>query len=191
MARTFPSLQTTVFANATLGGTGTISGPVTVSSGGILSPGGTGVGALTIKGGLTNNSPILNFTLSSSPSGVNDLISMNGTLAMNGAQTFNFTLTSNALGAGTYNLIQGATNSTASSVTLVNNLPGNTRQTLGLARPSAGSNPSYIQLNGQRRARILGLVRCEWQHLGPRDHRQLAEWRQPGRLLQLGCRDLR
>jgi len=140
-----PSL-TTVFANATLGGTGTINGSVRVNSGGILSPGVNGAGVFTINGNLTNTSPVFNFDLSGSPTGANDLISMTGTLALSGTQQFNFNLTDGTLGAGTYNLISGAVNSTASGVTLAHNLPGTTRQTFSLQRPAAGSNPSYLQL---------------------------------------------
>ncbi len=140
-----PSL-TTVFANATLGGTGVIAGPVQVNPGGILSPGTNGTGTLTINGNLTNSSPVLKFDLSSSPSGANDRINLTGTLAMSGVQTFNFNLTDGALGAGTYYLIEGATGSTAWGGTAMN-LPANTRQTFALVRPAAGSNPSYVRLN--------------------------------------------
>lgn len=140
-----PSL-TTVFANATLGGTGVINGPVSVNSGGILSPGANGPSTLTINGNLTNNSPILNYSLSGSTSGANDRINMTGTLAMSGPQTFNFILTDNALGAGTYGLIEGANNSTVSGVTLVHNLPSNTRQIISLTNSAVGGNPSYIRL---------------------------------------------
>ena len=139
-------LLTTVFTNAMLGGTGLIIGPVTVNSGGILSPGANSPGTLTINGHLTNNSPVLNFSLSGSPAGNNDRINMTGTLAMSGPQLFNFTLSDNALGAGTYNLIEGASNSIATSVTLTNNLPANTRQALAFASAAPGSNPSYIRL---------------------------------------------
>jgi autotransporter-associated beta strand protein len=137
---------TIVFTNATLGGTGTLNGTVRVNSGGILSPGANGPGTLTINGHLTNNTPILNYTLSASPSGSNDLINLTGTLAMSGVQMFNFNLPDGTLGAGTYSLIEGATNSTASGVTLTNNLPGSTRQTFSMIRPTAGSNPSYVRL---------------------------------------------
>jgi autotransporter-associated beta strand protein len=140
-----PSL-TTVFSNATLGGAGTINGHVRLNSGGILSPGAHGPGVLTINGNLTNTSPVLNFDLSGSPTGANDLISMTGTLALAGVQQFNFNLTDGMLGAGTYNLIANAVNSTASGVTLAHNLPSTTRQIFLLQRPAAGSNPSYIQL---------------------------------------------
>jgi len=139
-------LLTTVFAGATLGGTGVISGPVCINSGAILSPGANGSGILTINGNLTNNSPILNYSLSGSPSGENDLLNMTGTLAMSGAQTFNFNLSENSLGAGTYRLIEGATNSTQSSVSFVNNLPGNTRQIISFTNSAPGTNPSYIRL---------------------------------------------
>jgi autotransporter-associated beta strand protein len=142
-------LFTTVYANATLGGNGALTNPVTVRSGGILSPGAQGSGSsgtFTIIGNLTNATPVMNFDLSASPAGANDRINMTGTLAMSGAQTFNFSLTEFALGAGTYGLIEGATSSTASGVTLVHNLPSATRQTFSLTRPSAGSNPSYVRL---------------------------------------------
>lgn len=137
---------TTVFANATLGGTGVINGTVRVNSGGILAPGAGGPGTLTLNGALTNNSPILDFDLSGSPSGANDQINMTGTLAMSGVQMFHFNLINGTLGAGTYGLIEGATSSTASSVTLSNNLPASTRQTFTMSQPAAGSNPSYIRL---------------------------------------------
>src|SRR5581483_10185544 len=50
------------------------------------------------------------------------------------------------LTSGTYDLITGATNSTASNVGLTHNLPTDTRQTFTLSRASAGSNPSYVRL---------------------------------------------
>ena len=68
-----------------------------------------------------------------------------GTLAMSGVQTYNFNLVNNALGAGTYSLIEGATGSTAWSG-VANNLPTGTRQTFAVFRPAAGSNPSYVRL---------------------------------------------
>ena len=119
---------------------------MTVNGGGILSPGANGPGILTINGNLTNNSPVLNFSLSGSPGGDNDRINLTGTLAMTGPQLFNFTLSDNALGAGTYSLIEGASSSTATSVTLTNNVPANTRQTIALLTAAPGSNPSYIRL---------------------------------------------
>ena len=140
-----PSL-TTVYSGATLGGNGTLNGTVRVNSGGIVSPGANGAGTLTINGHLTNTLPQLNFDLSGSPAGANDRINLYGTLALSGAQTFNFNLTDNALGSGTYGLIEGATNSTQSGVSLVSNLPGNTRQNISLVSATAGSSPAYIHL---------------------------------------------
>ena len=138
----------TVVSGATLQGTGFFGGGVTVQSGGIISPGlGNGsFGTMTVSNGLTLAAPTLNFDLSSSPAGANDQIVMQGgTLGMSGAQSYNFKLVNNALGAGNYYLISGATGSTAWS-SVANNLPTGTRQTFSVNRPSAGSNPSYTRL---------------------------------------------
>ena len=143
-----PSLCT-VFSAATLGGTGIITGPVSVNSGGILSPGTSGRGAagtLRLGSHLTNNSPMFYFDLSGSPAGANDRVNMAGTLAMSGVQTFNFNLADNALGAGTYYLIDGANNSTASGVTFAHNLPAPMRQFLLLTNSAVGVNPSDVHL---------------------------------------------
>jgi autotransporter-associated beta strand protein len=88
----------------------------------------------------------LYFDLSSSPSGANDKIVMQGgSLAMSGVNNYIFYPINGFYGAGTYDLIDGATTSTAwSGVT--QNLPTNTRQTFNLFRASAGSNPSYVRL---------------------------------------------
>jgi autotransporter-associated beta strand protein len=136
---------TTVYSGATLGGTGVMTGVVAVNAGGRLSPGGNGIGTLTINGNLTNATPTLNFALSAFPGGANDQIIVNGALVMSGPQTFNFDLADTALGAGTYDLIEGATNSTQSSVSFASNLPGNTRQNISFASV-AGSNPSFVRL---------------------------------------------
>jgi len=138
----------TVAGGANLQGTGFLGSGVSVQSGGIISPGlGNGsFGTLTVSNGLTLATPTLNFDLSSSPTGANDEIVMqDGTLAMSGVQAYNFNLVNNALGAGYYSLIEGATGSTAwSGVT--DNLPTGTRQTFAVIRPAAGSNPSYVRL---------------------------------------------
>lgn len=103
---------------------------------------------LLVNNTLTLATPNLYFDLSSSPAGANDKITMQGgSLAMSGVQNYIFYLTSYAFGAGTYGLIEGATGSSASGVSFVSNLPGNTRQTLNLYRASAGANPSYVRLN--------------------------------------------
>ena len=138
----------TVVSGATLQGTGFLGGGVNIQSGGIISPGlGNGsFGTMTVSNGLTLAAPTLNFDLSSSPAGANDQIVMQGgTLGMSGAQSYNFKLVNNALGAGNYYLISGATGSTAWS-SVANNLPTGTRQTFSVNRPSAGSNPSYTRL---------------------------------------------
>jgi autotransporter-associated beta strand protein len=139
----------TVVKGGTLQGTGFFGGGVTIQSGGIISPGpgNGGAGTMTVSNNLTLAAPVLNFDLSSSPAGANDQIVMQGgTLAMSGVQTYNFNLLNNALGAGDYYLIIGATNSTAWSG-VADNLPFGTRQTIILNRPAAGSNPSYTRLS--------------------------------------------
>ena len=145
-----PSL-TTVFTNATLGGSGSFSGPVIVNSGGMLSPGPAGngsIGTLTISNNLTlNSSATLNFDLTSSPGGANDLIYLpGGLLTMVNPQNYNFNLVNNALGAGTYVLITGGTNTSASGVSFVSNLPGSTRQTFAIQRPANNNGQCYVQL---------------------------------------------
>jgi len=143
--------STTVFANATLGGTGSFSGPVTVNTGGFLSPGATGggsLGTLTISNNLTlNSSATLNFDLTSSPGGANDLIYLpGGLLTMVNPQNYNFNLVNYTLGAGTYQLITGGTNTSASGVGFTSNLPGSTRQTFAFQRPASGNGQCYVQL---------------------------------------------
>jgi autotransporter-associated beta strand protein len=155
-----PSLST-VLSGATLGGTGAINGIVRVNSGGILSPGAAGVssiGTLTLNNHLTNATPTLNYDLTSNPTGANDLINMGGVLAMSGAQTFIFNLVDGMLGTGIYNLIEGASSSTQSGVTLVHNLPGSTRQTISLFAAAPGSNPSYVRLGVSGPPAVTNLV---------------------------------
>ena len=144
----FSNSPVTVASGGTLAGSGFFGGGVTIQSGGNILPGlGIGsVGTLTVSNGLTLATPTLYFDLSSSPTGSNDEIVMQGgTLAMSGVQTYNFNLVNYALGAGTYSLIEGATGSTAWSG-VANNLPTGTRQTFAVIRPAAGSNPSYVRL---------------------------------------------
>lgn len=138
----------TIPAGGTLEGTGLLKGGVAIQSGGKISPGfGIGsFGTLTVSNNLTLATPNLYFDLSGSPAGANDKITMlGGSIAMSGVNNYVFNLTDHALGAGVYNLIEGATTSTAwSGVT--HNLPGNTRQTIVLNRASAGANPSFVRL---------------------------------------------
>ncbi|OYV04184.1 MAG: hypothetical protein CFE26_18260, partial [Verrucomicrobiales bacterium VVV1] len=134
----------TITGNATFTKTGT--GTLTLS-GAILSPGTipfTGAN-LSITGGLALNGNTIYCDLSNSPTGANDRITVGGSLALTGAQTFQFLLLDGTLNAGTYDLIT-ATNSSASGASLLHNLPTGTRQTFTLARSAAGSNPSKVWL---------------------------------------------
>ncbi len=136
-----------VSSGTLLGGDGTIGGSVTAASGAILSPGTipfTGAN-LSITGGLALNGNTIYCDLSNSPTGANDKITVGGSLALTGAQTFQFLLLDGTLNAGTYDLI-AATNSTVNGVSLLHNLPTDTRQTFTLARSAAGSNPSKVWL---------------------------------------------
>ena len=138
----------TVASGADLRGTGFLGGGVTIQSGGNVLPGVLNgqAGTLTISNGLTLAAPNLFFDLSSSPGGANDKIVMQGgSLAMSGVNNYIFYPINGFYGAGTYDLIDGATTSTAwSGVT--QNLPSNTRQAFNLFRAAAGSNPSYVRL---------------------------------------------
>ena len=146
----FSNSLVTVVNGGTLRGSGFLGGGTSIQSGGKLLPGlGDGQpGTLTTSNTLTLATPYLFFDLSGSPAGANDkIVMLGGSIAMSGVQNYIFYLTSGALGAGTYGLIEGATGSTAAGVSLLSNLPGNTRQTLSLYRSSAGANPSYVRLN--------------------------------------------
>ena len=137
----FSSSPVTVANGASLGGNGILGNGVTIQTGGRVSPGpgGGSTGTLIISNNLTLNAPTLNFDLSSSPAGANDAILIqNSALTMSGLQIYNFNLVNNALGAGTYNLIGGASVSTANGVSFANNLPTNTRQNFSLQTPSSG-----------------------------------------------------
>ncbi|MFD0894378.1 autotransporter-associated beta strand repeat-containing protein [Luteolibacter ambystomatis] len=145
------STAITVANGGTLAGTGSVTGPVTLQSGGILSPGtaATPAGVLQVAGGVTlPNGSVLPFDLSSSSSGGNDRVAMQGgTLTASGTLNFKFRLTDGLLGPGTYPLIDGATGSAISGLSLTHNLPTTgTRQTFALGRSASGSNPSSIWL---------------------------------------------
>ncbi len=150
VAGSLGSTAVTVASGAMLAGSGTIGGAVAAGAGAILSPGTppfTGA-TLVVGGGLALNNSTLYFDMSSSPAGANDRIVManGGTLALTGTLYFQFQLLDGVLGPGTYELVSGATTSTASGVSLTHNLPAGARQTFTLSRPAAGSNPSYIRL---------------------------------------------
>lgn len=141
--------QVTAATGTLLGGDGSITGPVTMNAGSFLSPGTppfTGA-TLNLGGGLSLNASTMYCDMSSSPAGANDKVVMNGgTLALNGALHFQFLLLEGTLAPGTYELVTGASNSTANNVTLTHNLPAGTRQNFTLNRSAAGSNPSSIWL---------------------------------------------
>jgi autotransporter-associated beta strand protein len=93
------------------------------------------------------NTPTLQFELAGTPAGSNDKITMlGGVLAMSGAQTYQFTLTEGQLTPGTYPLIDGGINTSASSVSMVHNLPLDARQSFQLQRPAAGNGQCYVNL---------------------------------------------
>src|SRR6185369_11706348 len=136
-----------VSGGATLGGSGRIGGLITVNSSGSIAPGSDGVGTLNAAGSITLNSPIMEFELSSSPAGANDKLALQGgLLTMSGTQNYLFSLLDGQLGAGTYTLIDGGTNTSASGVGFAHNLPSDARQTFALQRPSSGNGQCYIRL---------------------------------------------
>lgn len=137
----------TVSSGALLGGDGVLGGSVTANAGAILSPGTIPFTAATmsISGGLNLNGNTLYYDMSNSPTGANDKISVGGTLALTGAQTFQFVPLQGSLAEGTYDLITAATSS-ASGVSLLHNLPTDSRQSFSLARSAAGSIPSKVWL---------------------------------------------
>jgi fibronectin-binding autotransporter adhesin len=137
----FSGSPVTVTGGAALAGPGILGGGVTLQAGGILSPdlGNGGFGILTVSNSLTLNTPILNFDLSSSPAGTNDeIILQNGPLSTSGMQTYNINLVNNALGAGTYTLIGGATGGSGGGSGFATDLPANTRQTFTMQSPASG-----------------------------------------------------
>ncbi|BCU79756.1 autotransporter-associated beta strand repeat-containing protein [Luteolibacter sp. LG18] len=121
-------------SGTTLAGGGTFGGAVTAAAGAFLSPGTvpfTGA-TMTLNNGLTLNGNTLYIDLSSSASGANDKIQMNGgTLALSGTQTFQILPLEGVLTAGDYDLITGAATLTGTA-TLAHNLPTGTRQTFSL-----------------------------------------------------------
>ena len=152
--------------SATLAGSGVVGGLTTVNSGGGIAPGSNGVGTLTFTNSLTLNTPTLQFDLSSSPAGNNDRIALQGgLLTMSGAQNFQFTLTDGQLSAGTYTLMDGGTNTSASSVSFAHNLPTDSRQSFALQRPASGNGQCYVRLvvTGDPTTLVWrGLVNTNW-----------------------------
>ncbi len=118
----------TVNSGGTLAGIGSVVGPVTVNGGGTLSAGDAGVGHLTTLSLTLNTGSVLAFDLGATNvvgGPLNDLITVNGALALNGT-TLNVTDTGAfASTPGSYRLIDysGALTGSASNVTL-GTLPG-------------------------------------------------------------------
>ena len=140
----------TIASGAMLGGDGAIGGMVTANSGAFISPGivpFTGA-TLSVGSGLSLTATTLYFDMAGTAVGTSDKIVLSGgTLALSGTLNFQFALLEGTLAAGTYDLVTGATNSTASAVVLTHNLPIGTRQTFTVNRSAAGSNPSKIWLD--------------------------------------------
>jgi autotransporter-associated beta strand protein len=137
-----------IASGSTLSGSGTIGGTVSVAGGGKLSPGNPGApGTLTINALTLSPGAILTFDLSSNYASGNDKIALNGgVLALASTQAFQFNLVDGLLGAGTYPLISGGSNTTASNSTLTSNLPTGSRQSFTLSRSSSGSGQGFVNL---------------------------------------------
>lgn len=136
---------------ASLSGAGVIGGAATLASGAIFSPGDP-VGIFQAAGGLSATSATLKMDLSSSPSGLNDQISVTGgTGYLAGTNTFDIKFVDGYLGAGNYRLIQCATGipltvGSGMVMNLVTNAPPMTRQSFALTRTSSGTAGGYVQL---------------------------------------------
>lgn len=93
-----------VITGGTLGGIGSIAGAVAIGDGGILAPG-AGVGTLTVSSLSLTSGAFMNFELTTPGTvggGVNDLVIVNGNLALDG--TLNIT-DAGGFGGGVYRLI--------------------------------------------------------------------------------------
>lgn len=133
----------TVAGGATLSGTATLGGSLSLSGGSTVSPGNNPgeTGTLTVANGLTLASGVnLRLDLTSNPNGANDqIIVQAGSLSQTGTFNFAFNPIDGYIGAGTYFLVTGAPNSSASGVGFTHNLPANTRQSFTIARSSTGA----------------------------------------------------
>jgi autotransporter-associated beta strand protein len=150
---TFGRTATSVANGAKLGGSGrigdSVGGSVTAASGSTLIPGATGQDGRFQLAALTLNGTTLQYDLSPTAGvndAINDRISTQNTLAINGTQNFQFNLTGGALGAGIYTLIDGGNNTTLNSPVLNHNLPASTRQSFALTSSAAAGNPAFVQL---------------------------------------------
>ncbi|CAN5589595.1 hypothetical protein BH09VER1_BH09VER1_40860 [soil metagenome] len=98
------SAAVNVTGTSTLSGSGTIAGAVTIASGASLTPGSNGPGTLTTGALTLNDTSILNFELSTPGvvgGGVNDLVSVQGSLVLDGILNI---ANLSGFGVGTYRL---------------------------------------------------------------------------------------
>ncbi len=127
---------------ATLGGSGTVGGLLTVNSGGKLAPGNS-AGTLTVGGGVTLNSAVLNYELSNVTNvggGVNDLLAMTGgALSLSGTSTVNPTFLNGSLANGSYTLISGGSATTGSAANLAWGGASGGRQTFSFDTATPGT----------------------------------------------------
>ncbi|MEY4487576.1 MAG: hypothetical protein RIQ79_84, partial [Verrucomicrobiota bacterium] len=141
----------TTLSAGTLGAVGPFAG-ILVVTGGTLSPGtpATPVATLTASNGCTLSGGTTTFDLSSSPTGLNDKITVTtGTLTLSSAHTIKVNFTEGTLGTGVYNLLDGNSTMAASSNTtpvLSATLPAGARQTFAISRNSNGANPGFLRL---------------------------------------------
>ncbi|MEK7949834.1 autotransporter-associated beta strand repeat-containing protein [Luteolibacter soli] len=150
---TFGRTATTVANGAKFAGSGrigdSVGGSVTAASGSTLIPGATGQDGRLQLAALTLNGATLQYDLSNTAGvndTINDRISTQNTLTITGTQNFQFNLTNGGLGAGTYTLIDGGSNTILNSPVLNHNLPATTRQSFALTSSAAAGNPAFVQL---------------------------------------------
>lgn len=144
----------TVASGASLIGQGSFGGLISVNGGGKINPGNAEsiYQNLPANGGLSVAGGTLIYDLSSSPTGVNDKITVAAGKVTTLSGTINFQLNfrDGVLGAGTYQLIGGgATQGVVSGMVMNPLLPapaGTFRQSFSLVRPSSGSTPGYVNL---------------------------------------------
>ena len=144
----------TVTAGSTLGGNGTINGTVALSAGAALAPAGTNaIGTLTLANSgasaLTLNGSALLYDLSN-VSGTCDLLSVTGTLALNGANTIALSFPNGATPAGTYTLMTYAAK-TGSGTLALNAVYPNARLDVGdtnVVLTVTGTGITYLKWKG-------------------------------------------
>lgn len=121
----------------TLGGTGRVNGAVTMLAGTTLAPGNS-AGTLSISNGLSISNAVLQFQLSTSPSGTNDQIALtNSALRMYGTNDVLLSFTGGYLGSGTYVLVRGGTQTVGGVANLsLSGLVTGSRQHINVSTPT-------------------------------------------------------